>query len=1396
MSSKRSVSVAAGLFAVVGLVGWAGGMLWAELVTTDALGGKDRYLAYVSTDKPIYRAGEKVYVRGVVMNAHDRTPLDVNYAHAMIEVKGPKGDTVATGTARVQDSVGGWAWEVPDGQPGGEYTIRFTLPQFSTPPAVRKFDIRAYRAPRLKSQIEFLRDGYGPGDEVTATLHVERAEGGFPVGANVAATARIDGEEVFTGNTTVNAVGDCRVTFTLPAQIERGEGTLTLAIEDGGVVETAAKTIPILLQTVDLTLFPEGGDLVLGLPTRIYFEAKTPAKKPADLAGVVVDADGRTVATFRSEHEGRGRFDFTPKHDGEYTLRITEPAGIKTRYSLPPVKKHGVVIRAIDEQTTKGQPVRLKVIGTDDGTYTVTLKQREQDVAVLPIELTKHTANEVTLTPPPAADGVLIATVWNDQGMPVAERLIYREPARAFHISINADKSQYVPGGKATLTVRTTDDKGTPISAVVGVTVTDDSVLEMIETREQAPRLPVMVLVENEVHELADAQVYLDPENADASMSLDLLLGTQGWRRFALVNSANFIKQHGDAARRVLALSMVSQRERQQLKAMTENLFRAGRFAGGGLGEGEIEAEGRFLDFGVVAPQAAAVDANGEGVDNFNVAVAGAELPGNAVDEASPPADKPEEAGQKDDRNEREDLDLALQEAQGERANQIVAGDMMGKAARRIAPMVLIREYAHQVRANRKPGERVDFTETLYWHAGVKTDAKTGEATVSFDLSDAVTSFRVFADGFTGEGALASAETVIESVEPFYIEPKLPLEVTAGDVVLLPVSVVRSSGTTIEQVALSIEAGKGIAVSGIEPFTMNDAERVRRILRLDVGNGNGPVDFKLIARAGELGDNVTRPLNIKPLGFPIETTAGGMLSSDASGRLVVVIPDEVVPQSITTNITVYPTPLASLTQSLERLIREPYGCFEQASSTIYPLVMAQDYFLSHTGVPVALIERSQDMLDKGYAKLIGYECKEKGYEWFGADPGHEALTAYGLLEFVDMARVHTVDGAMIERTRAWLLKRRDGKGGFERNAKALDSFGGAPEATTNAYITWALLEAGEKGLDTEVQAITRQALANSDSYAIALAANTAALAGDTDVAKKLMDKLVKAQAKDGHVGGAATSITRSGGEGLKIETTSLAVLAWLRDPAFAGSVEKAIKFLADSCQDGRFGSTQSTVLALRAIVAYDKARAVPKAPGRLVLTVDGKPVGEPVAFNTTSHGAITLPNIQDHLTPGEHVIALKMEDGSRMPYSMAVNYHATAPASSSQCKVALEVRLNDTKLTEGTATEAVVTLSNLTDQSVPTPVAIVGLPAGLEPRHDQLKELVKAGTIAAYEVRGREVICYWRGLTPEQVVRFPISVVAEVPGTYTAPASRAYEYYTDEHKHWVEGLRVEVDPRG
>lgn len=56
-------------------------------------------------------------------------------------------------------------------------------------------------------------------------------------------------------------------------------------------------------------------------------------------------------------------------------------------------------------------------------------------------------------------------------------------------------------------------------------------------------------------------------------------------------------------------------------------------------------------------------------------------------------------------------------------------------------------------------------------------------------------------------------------------------------------------------------------------------------------------------------------------------------------------------------------------------------------------------------------------------------------------------------------------------------------------------------------------------------------------------------------------------------------------------------------------------------------------------------------------------------------------------------------------------------------------------------------------------VAVVGLPAGLEPRYDKLRELRNAGTIAFFEVVGREVHFYWRGIANTAECVFVCAVV-------------------------------------
>src|SRR5262249_34573739 len=156
-------------------------------------------------------------------------------------------------------------------------------------------------------------------------------------------------EETWKGTTTVDSLGNAGTSFRLPAAIARGEGVIAMIVEDGGTVETATKTIPILLQTLDLAVYPEGGDLIAGLPNRVYLVGRTPPRTPADMAGVVVTAAGKEVPSFHPEHEGRARFSFVPAKGEAFPPPIPHPAGIKTVFALPPVKASGVVISSTSD---------------------------------------------------------------------------------------------------------------------------------------------------------------------------------------------------------------------------------------------------------------------------------------------------------------------------------------------------------------------------------------------------------------------------------------------------------------------------------------------------------------------------------------------------------------------------------------------------------------------------------------------------------------------------------------------------------------------------------------------------------------------------------------------------------------------------------------------------------------------------------------------------------------------------------------------------------------------------------------------------------------------------------------------------------------------------------------
>ena len=113
----------------------------------------------------------------------------------------------------------------------------------------------------------------------------------------------------------------------------------------------------------------------------------------------------------------------------------------------------------------------------------------------------------------------------------------------------------------------------------------------------------------------------------------------------------------------------------------------------------------------------------------------------------------------------------------------------------------------------------------------------------------------------------------------------------------------------------------------------------------------------------------------------------------------------------------------------------------------------------------------------------------------------------------------------------------------------------------------------------------------------------------------------------------------------------------------------------------------------------------------------------------------------------------------------------------------------------GNITLVDVTVVNRTDRELPTPIAVIGLPAGGELPTRVLEDLQKAGAFASWELRGRELVLYWRTLAPRAEQKLTLDLITRVPGETTGPASRAWLYYTSSQKRWAAPLALTVRGR-
>ena len=272
-----------------------------------------------------------------------------------------------------------------------------------------------------------------------------------------------------------------------------------------------------------LSFFPEGGYLIDGIPTKVAFKALDEKGMPAKVKGVLLE-NGKDIAKLESVHDGMGFVFMLPRKGASYKAVLSDGREfpfaevVSSGLSVHLRKQTDEYLEFLLSQPKGAAAQAIKLEGKMRGglccTATGTLSERLK----IRIPLKEF-----------PMQGIAEFTLYNTDGQPMAERLVYIHPERKLHIELNTDSARYFTRGKGKLNVKVTDEAGNPVQAHLGLSIFDRAYQNELNPENMLSYCYLSTEIKGNIHNPA---YYFDSNNKDRQAALDLLLLTQGWRRY------------------------------------------------------------------------------------------------------------------------------------------------------------------------------------------------------------------------------------------------------------------------------------------------------------------------------------------------------------------------------------------------------------------------------------------------------------------------------------------------------------------------------------------------------------------------------------------------------------------------------------------------------------------------------------------------------------------------------------------------------------------------------------------------------------------------------------------------------------------------------------------------
>lgn len=275
--------------------------------------------------------------------------------------------------------------------------------------------------------------------------------------------------------------------------------------------------------SISLGLYPEGGYLVLGMENHVAFRSTDGRGMPVFMRGWLCE-DGVKVSDIESVHDGMGQFSLVPHEGVQYTVRLTSG----NEFPLPASLHSGMVMH-LEHTDSKNAVFSVRQPrGSKPRRITLFVQMR----GVPCCQASGILRDSLIITLPTTefpGQGIAEATLYDEQQRPVAERLFFVWPDKQLTITAHPSKEAYTRRNRGEVRIHVTDSEGKPVQAEICMSIFDKAYMNQAYRETMLSYNFLSTQIRGNIHHPA---YYFDHKNLDRLHALDLLLLTQGWRRY------------------------------------------------------------------------------------------------------------------------------------------------------------------------------------------------------------------------------------------------------------------------------------------------------------------------------------------------------------------------------------------------------------------------------------------------------------------------------------------------------------------------------------------------------------------------------------------------------------------------------------------------------------------------------------------------------------------------------------------------------------------------------------------------------------------------------------------------------------------------------------------------